>query len=123
MLGNSYWAEQGVKIVAHADAAHEFEEYGPGSLRAAQARIKERADGTTIVLPSETFDDVYAVELGGLQIEARYLGPAHSPGDIVVWLPQKGLVISGDMAFHEADVTDIRAYDHGGLDRDLGNTV
>ena len=29
------------------------------------------------------------------------LGPTHSPGDIVVWLPQKSLVISGDMAFHQ----------------------
>ncbi len=29
------------------------------------------------------------------------LGPAHSPGDIVIWLPDQSLVISGDMAFHE----------------------
>lgn len=101
MLGNSYWADQGVEIVAHVDAAHEFEEYGAGSLRAAQARIKERADDTRIVLPTTTFDDVYTVEMGGMMIEARRLGPAHSPGDIVVWLPQQSLVISGDVAFHE----------------------
>lgn len=101
MLGNSYWAGQGVDIVAHTDAAAEFEEYGPQSLRAAQARVKERAAKTDVALPTETFEESYRVELGGLQIEARYLGPAHSPGDIVVWLPQKSLVISGDMAFHE----------------------
>ncbi len=101
MLGNSYWKDQGVKIVAQAEAAAEFEEYGGQSLRAAQAPVRERADQTRVVLPTETFDDAYVVELGGLLIEARYLGPAHSPGDIVVWLPQKSLVISGDMAFHE----------------------
>lgn len=101
MLGNSYWAEQGVKIVAHSDAAHEFEEYGPQSLRGAQARLKDRADKTEVVLPTETFDDVYAVEMGDMQVEARYLGPAHSPGDIIVWLPALSMVISGDMAFHE----------------------
>lgn len=101
MLGNSYWADQGVRIVAHEDAAAEFEEYGGQSLRATQERIKERADKTRVVAPSDTFEDVYAVEMGGVQIEARHLGPAHSPGDIVVWLPQKSLVISGDMAFHE----------------------
>ena len=27
MLGNSYWSEQGVPIVAHTDAAEEFEDY------------------------------------------------------------------------------------------------
>ena len=101
MLGNSYWAEQGVKIVAHSDAAAEFAEYGPQSLRAAQSRVKERADGTTVVGPDETFDDEFIVELGDFRIEARYLGPAHSPGDIVIWLPEQSLVISGDMAFHE----------------------
>ena len=101
MLGNSYWAEQGVKIVAHTDAAQEFEEYGPQSLAGAQSRIKERADGTAIVLPTETFDDSYEVTLGGIKIAARHLGPAHSPGDIVVWLPDQSMVISGDMAFHE----------------------
>ena len=36
MLGNSYWAELGVKIIAHEDAAHEFEERGTQSLQAAQ---------------------------------------------------------------------------------------
>ena len=92
MLGNGYWAEQGVKVVAHVDAAHEFKENGGQSLRAAQTRVKERADQTQVVAPTETFEDVYAFELGGLQIEARYLGPSHSPGDIVVWLPQKSLL-------------------------------
>ena len=101
MLGNSYWAEQGVKIIAHTDAAHEFEENGGQSVRRAMARIKERADGTTVALPTETFDTEYTVELGGLVIKAMYLGPAHSPGDVVVWIPEKSLVISGDMAFHE----------------------
>ncbi|MEY8120674.1 MULTISPECIES: MBL fold metallo-hydrolase [unclassified Falsihalocynthiibacter] len=101
MLGNGYWADQGVKIVAHTKAAHEFEEQGGQSLRAAQTRLKERADKTRVVAPSETFEDVYSVDMGGMKIEARYLGPSHSPGDIVVWLPQKNLVIAGDMAFHE----------------------
>ncbi len=101
MLGNSYWEEQDVAIVAHADAADAFDENGAGSLRAAQARLKERADDTRLVGPTETFEDEYIIELGDMRIEARYLGPAHSPGDIVVWLPEQRLVISGDMAFHE----------------------
>jgi len=101
MLGNSYWADQGVKIVAHAEAAHEIEEYGGASLRAHQNTLLERADQTRVVLPDETFEDSYPISMGSMEIEARYLGPAHSPGDIVVWLPAQSLVISGDMAFHE----------------------
>ena len=101
MLGNSYWADQGVEIVAHTDAAAEFESHGGQSLRAAQARVMEKADNTRVALPTQTFDDSYVVKMGDMTIEARYLGPAHSPGDIVVWLPEKSMVIAGDMAFHE----------------------
>lgn len=101
MLGNSYWIDQGVEIVAHVDAAHEFEEYGPQTLRAHQATLKERADDTRLEQPTTTFDNEYIVEMGGMKIEARYLGPSHSPGDIVIWLPDQSMVIAGDMAFHE----------------------
>ncbi|MDH5370592.1 MAG: MBL fold metallo-hydrolase, partial [Gammaproteobacteria bacterium] len=41
------------------------------------------------------------IEMGDIRFELLNLGPAHSPGDIIVWLPQKSLVISGDMAFHQ----------------------
>ncbi|NRB17057.1 MAG: MBL fold metallo-hydrolase [Rhodobacteraceae bacterium] len=101
MLGNSYWADLGVEILAHVDAAADFEAHGGQSLRAAQERVKEQADDTRVVLPTQTFEDSYVVEMGDMRIEALYLGPSHSPGDIVIWLPEKGLVLAGDMAFHE----------------------
>ena len=101
VLGNGYWAEQGVPIVAHADAAHEVERFGGSILEAMQRYNRDRAEGTEVQLPTETFEDEYIVEMGDFRIEARHLGPAHSPGDIVIWLPKQSLVISGDMAFHE----------------------
>lgn len=101
VLGNNYWAEQGVPIVAHVDAAAEVEAHGPAILNAMQGYNKDRAEGTEVQVPTETFEEEYVVEMGNFRIEARYLGPAHSPGDIVLWLPKQSLVISGDMAFHE----------------------
>ena len=38
---------------------------------------------------------------GDFPIEVLLLGPAHSPGDVSVWLPEQKLVVAGDMAFHE----------------------
>jgi glyoxylase-like metal-dependent hydrolase (beta-lactamase superfamily II) len=101
MLGNSYWRAQGVRIVAHEDAAAEFEATGYDSLAAAQRIQKEKADKTDVALPDETFSERYDVDFGSIKIEVLNLGPAHSPGDVVVWLPEQSLVISGDMAFHE----------------------
>lgn len=101
MLGNSYWAKHDVPILAHEDAAAEFEERGFDTLSAAQRRLKDRAEGTEVAMPTETFEDRKVIELGDFTIEVLYLGPAHSPGDTQVWLPKQKLVIAGDMAFHE----------------------
>jgi glyoxylase-like metal-dependent hydrolase (beta-lactamase superfamily II) len=101
MLGNSYWAEIGVPIVAHVDAATEVKAYGGSILEEMKRYNGDKAEGTYVQGPTETFEDAYIVEMGDFRIEARYLGPAHSPGDIVIWLPEQSLVISGDMAFHE----------------------
>lgn len=101
MLGNSYWHEQGVKIVASEEAAAEFEASGYDSLDAARRIQKEKAEKTTVVMPDETFAERYIVEFGSFPIEVLNLGPAHAPGDVSVWLPRQSLVIAGDMAFHE----------------------
>lgn len=101
MLGNSYWAEQNIPILAHVDAVEAFEESAPQSLSRLQRIVKERAEGTTIVQATETFEDEKIVEMGNFRIEVRNLGPAHSPGDTSVFLPKQSLVIAGDMAFHE----------------------
>ena len=101
MLGNSYWAEQNVPIIAHEDAASEFEERGFRILEGMQQLNREKAEGTFLQGPTETFREDYILELGEYRIEVRYLGPSHSAGDVVVWLPNQDLVIAGDMAFHE----------------------
>lgn len=101
MLGNSYWAEQGVPILAHEDAAAEFEDYGAQILEGMIGYNKEKAEGTFIQGPTETFSDRKVLDIGRFHIEVLHLGPAHSAGDISVWLPEEKLVIAGDMAFHE----------------------
>ncbi|MEO1533081.1 MAG: MBL fold metallo-hydrolase [Pseudomonadota bacterium] len=101
MLGNSYWAAQGVPILAHVDAAAAFEERGYDILARMETYNRDKAGGTEVVLPTETFEDRHEITLGGVRIEVLYLAPAHSPGDISVWLPDEELVIAGDMAFHE----------------------
>lgn len=101
MLGSSYWKEQGVPVIAHEDARKEIEEQSFALLEIMQAQAREKAEGTQVVLPDITFEDKKVIHLGDERIEILNLGPAHSPGDILVWLPNRKLVISGDMAFHE----------------------
>ena len=100
-LGNSYWAEQGVPIIAHRDAVAEIEAHGAGSLAAMRKRNREKASGTRIVVPDHSVDDHHVFQMGDTRIEIIRFGPAHSPGDISVWLPAQRVLIAGDIAFHE----------------------
>ena len=101
MLGSNYWKQQGAKIIAHKDAINEIKENAFALIERQKRSIKEKIIGTKVVLPDESFTNKKVIKMGGIIIELLYLGPAHSPGDIVVWLPQKHLTISGDMAFHQ----------------------
>ncbi|WP_212523456.1 MBL fold metallo-hydrolase [Actibacterium sp. MT2.3-13A] len=100
MLGNNYWTDQGIDVLAHVEAAAEFEEYGPQILEGMKRYARENSEGTRLVAPTITFEDRYDIEMGGMRIEVLHLGPAHSPGDTQVWLPEQNLMIAGDIAFN-----------------------
>ncbi|MFZ7093393.1 MBL fold metallo-hydrolase [Primorskyibacter sp. 2E233] len=101
ILGNSYWADLGVDILAHEDAIAVVEEDGDFILQGMQRYNRDKAEGTRVVPANISFSDKYVIEMGDVTLEALHLGPAHDPGDTQVWIPQWGIVISGDMAFHE----------------------
>ena len=100
-MGSAYWKEQGAHIIAHADARAELVAHGDAVLERVLRRSRDKGMGTRLVLPDEVFDEKKVIELGDTRIELLYLGPAHSPGDISVWLPRQRIVISGDIAFHQ----------------------
>ncbi|TNG03256.1 MAG: MBL fold metallo-hydrolase [Gammaproteobacteria bacterium] len=100
-LGSSYWKEQGVPIIAHKDADTVIRKHADRMLERMKSYARDKAWKTKVAYPDKIFEDKMVLELGGQRIELLYLGPAHGPGDIVVWMPEKKLVIAGDMAFHE----------------------
>lgn len=101
MLGNNYWIEQGVPVLAHVDAAAEFEHDMAGAWTALKSYAKENAEGTDPMGPTETFEEEKIITMGDFEIHVMHLGPAHSPGDTQVWLPEQGFLIAGDIAFSE----------------------
>ena len=100
-MGSAYWKEQGATIIAHADTLTELKARGEAIAQRVLRRSRDKGMGTRLVLPDETFEDKRVIEMGNRRIELLHLGPAHSPGDISVWLPQQKVVIAGDIAFHQ----------------------
>jgi len=101
MLGSSYWREQNAKIIMHADAWHEVEERSERIENRAAAR-RDKNFNMQITKPDILLEeDRLELQLGSWRMEVLRLGPAHSPGDIMLWIPDRKLVITGDFAFHE----------------------
>lgn len=101
MLGSNYWRKQGVKIIAHDDAILEIEKYGVAELEGMMGYNKDRGLDTSIAMPDISFSQRTTIQLGDIPIELIYFGPAHSAGDISVFLPEQDVIIAGDMAFHQ----------------------
>jgi len=62
---------------------------------------RDRGLDTTLVMPDVSFSDRMTIHLGDIPIELINFGPAHSAGDISVYLPKQDLIIAGDMAFYQ----------------------
>ena len=101
VLGNAYWADQGVDILAHDDAIHELKENGGFILQGMERYNRDKAKGTRVVIPNLSFSDQYDIQMGDMSIQVLHLGPAHGPGDTQVWIPDLSMMIAGDIAFHE----------------------
>ena len=115
ILGSNYWQEQDAKIVVHLLAAEIIKDHGEDILKRMQNGRRDKSLGTELVEPDIIFENEWIIELGDEQIEARYLGPANGPGDIVLRLPHQELVITGDLAFHERLLPVFGGCRHSGL--------
>jgi len=57
--------------------------------------------GVTPTLPTTTFEDRLTRTVGGKTVEMISVGPAHTPGDIIVHVPDNRTVYTGDILFIE----------------------
>ncbi len=56
---------------------------------------------TDTVGPTRTFSDRLDLEIGGVAVQLIEVGPAHTVGDLIVNLPDDGVVCAGDVLFCE----------------------
>ena len=91
----------GAEVWAHR-AALEYLDGGE-----AERRREQRArdlfpwvdESMEIVRADRWLDEHTGLSLGGIQFEIHHLGPAHSPEDVIIVVPQEGVVFSGDILF------------------------
>ena len=116
--GNQLFAEVGTEIIGHERCAERFAteadpatfvalaEADPATLPSGLAWFAEglaRFDfrGIELTPPGTLIDDAGArLDVGGTEVELLSVGPAHTAGDVVVHLPDEGILFTGDILFH-----------------------
>ena len=103
----------GAEVVASAASAAEMESLPPQALHAMlqldlgaatndylQASFGSFTfDGIDLPAPDRTFSGELALTVGERRIELIEVGPAHTAGDVLVHLPDDGVVYTGDILF------------------------
>jgi cyclase len=94
VFGNGFFAPPAT-IVAHERQRQEMLESGLG-LTLLWPDV-EWGD-LRVVPPSLTFRDAITLHANGLIVEVFHVGPAHTTNDVVVWVPDRGVLFCGDVA-------------------------
>jgi glyoxylase-like metal-dependent hydrolase (beta-lactamase superfamily II) len=103
----------GARVVASAATAREMADLPASSLHALKqldlgpdgnAFVEEafgrfRFDDIGPATPTETFSGRLEAEAGGRHFVVEEVGPAHTAGDVIVHLPDAGVVFAGDILF------------------------
>ncbi len=98
--GNSVFKEEGAIIIARPETREALLKYSPVYLDLYRARGPASFDmlkDVKVVAPDTTFGNETAIDLGGITVELRYLGPAHTAGDCVVIIPKGKVGFTGGL--------------------------
>ncbi|WP_407069693.1 MBL fold metallo-hydrolase [Leptothrix ochracea] len=92
----------GAKIVAHS-AAREYLQSDTARLRMEASRLELFPwidESTQLQDPDQWLEDQpWHLKIGSTELVIKHVGPAHTPEDLVVYMPAAGVLFAGDLVF------------------------
>jgi glyoxylase-like metal-dependent hydrolase (beta-lactamase superfamily II) len=109
--GNAFFPD--AEIIAHAGCAARFNDFTPAAAESIRTtpdpppRLRslhedlQGFDFSDVELrpPTTVIHGDLILDLGGVRVDILYVGPAHTAGDLVVHVPDEGVVFTGDILF------------------------
>ncbi len=78
-----------------------------GEIRFCELYIEDLQAGYELVRPSLTFADRHTLDLGDLTLELIFFGKGHSLSDILIYIPQERLLVTGAISYQRAHLPEI----------------
>ncbi len=101
IYGLQVFKDAGATILAHKDGQlYLNSETAELRLKASREELAPAVDDATrLVAADRWIDQRTMLQLGGVDFVLQPAGPAHTPEDLVVWVPKHKLLIAGDLVF------------------------
>ena len=101
IYGLQVFRDAGATVVAHRDARlYLNSDAAQARLRASREELFPWVDeATRLVAADRWIEDAEALDIGGVRFVLQPVGPAHTPEDLIVWVPTLRTVYAGDLVF------------------------
>jgi glyoxylase-like metal-dependent hydrolase (beta-lactamase superfamily II) len=103
-FGTIVFKRQGARVIAHPELRTLSSEGGEDAALADWSRVV----GVQNLLgfeyanaPDRPVTSVDTLRVGGVTVVVAHPGPAHTPGDLVVWLPERKVLFAGDLLIED----------------------
>ena len=103
VYGLQVFQEAGARIWAHEAGKHYlYSDTAQARLAASRVDLAPWVnENTRLVFADEWLSANRTLNLGGVTFELKHVGPAHSPEDLVVYLPEARVLFSGDLMYRQ----------------------
>jgi glyoxylase-like metal-dependent hydrolase (beta-lactamase superfamily II) len=78
-----------------------------GEIKFLELHSQDLREGYEVVKPTLTFSDKYTIDLGDVRLELVFFGKGHSISDILIYVPQERLLVTGGVAYQRAHLPEI----------------
>ena len=96
-LGNAAFTNTVVEIISSEQSVSTMKKYGQDDVEF-YAKVTHGAIGTTqLKYPNILLVQRQKRNFGGMDVEFIFSNSAHSPGDILMWLPEQKIIFGGDV--------------------------
>lgn len=100
-MGNGYFKSKGATIYASIAAVADQKDRFSAQMQGLEFLVGEEGlVGTEPVHASVTYDEKYKLAIGGVEF-VLFPGAAHTPGETLVWVPNKSTAFTGDLVYVE----------------------
>ncbi len=94
-FGNGAFPE--AEIITSKPALATMKDHGPGALEFYTRVTKGTLGATELVYPTVLLTENQTRSFGGVEVSFIFSNDGHSPGDLLMWLPQQKIVVGGDV--------------------------